>query len=43
VALEAAAKGLEAKPESALSGPKSPFAEFQKLTQEYGFKVCSQL
>lgn len=42
-ALEAAAKGLEAKPESKLSGPKSPFAEFQKLTGEYGFKVCPQL
>lgn len=42
-ALEAAAKGLEAKPESELSGPKSPFAEFQKLTGEYGFQVCSQL
>lgn len=42
-ALEAAAEGLEAKPSSELSGPKSPFAEFQKLTNEYGFKVCSQL
>ena len=42
-ALEAAAKGLEAKPTSELSGPKSPFAEFQKLTGEYGFQVCSQL
>ncbi len=42
-ALEAAAEGLEAKPTSELSGPKSPFAEFQKLTGEYGFKVCSQL
>ncbi len=42
-ALEAAAKGLEKKPGSPLSGPKSPFAEFQKLTGEYGFQVCSQL
>ena len=42
-ALEAAAKGLEEKPTSELSGPKSPFAEFQKLTKEYGFQVCSQL
>jgi hypothetical protein len=42
-ALEAAAKGLEEEPSSELSGPKSPFAEFQKLTGEYGFKACSQL
>jgi hypothetical protein len=42
-ALNAAAKGVEEEPKSELSGPKSPFAEFQKLTQEYGFKVCSQL
>lgn len=42
-ALEAAAEGVEAKPTSELSGPKSPFAEFQKLTSEYGFTVCSQL
>jgi hypothetical protein len=42
-ALESAAKGVEQKPESELSGPKSPFAEFQKLTKAYGFKGCSQL
>jgi len=42
-ALEAAAKGVEAKPTSKLSGPKSPFAEFQKLANAYGFKVCNQL
>ncbi|MDX6601134.1 MAG: hypothetical protein QOF13_336 [Solirubrobacterales bacterium] len=42
-ALEAAAAGLEAKPTSELSGPESPFAEFQKLTKEYGFKFCNQL
>lgn len=41
--LEAAAKGLEEKPESELSGPKSPFAEFQKVTGDYGFKYCPQL
>jgi hypothetical protein len=42
-ALESAAKSVEAKPESELSGPKSPFAEFQKLTGIYGFKACIQL
>jgi hypothetical protein len=42
-ALEAAAKGIEAKPTSELTGPKSPFAEFQKLTGEYGFKACNGL
>lgn len=42
-ALESAAKGVEQKPESELSGPKSPFAEFQKLTTAFGFKGCSQL
>jgi hypothetical protein len=42
-ALKSAAKGLEEKPESELLGPKSPFAEFQKLTKAYGFKLCSQL
>jgi hypothetical protein len=41
--LEAAAKGVEAKPTSELTGPKSPFAEFQKLTGDYGFKFCNQL
>jgi hypothetical protein len=41
--LETAAAGLEAKPGSELAGPKSPFAEFQKLTKEYGFKLCSAL
>ncbi|HSS33479.1 MAG TPA: hypothetical protein VLL27_09395 [Solirubrobacterales bacterium] len=41
--LEAAAKGVEAKPTSELTGPKSPFAEFQELTKKYGFKFCSQL
>jgi hypothetical protein len=42
-ALEAATKGLEEKPSSELSGPQSPFAEFQKLTGEYGFRVCTEL
>jgi len=42
-ALESAAKGLEEKPESELSGPKSPFNEFQTLTKKYGFEFCSQL
>jgi hypothetical protein len=42
-ALEAAGKGLEKEPNAPLSGAKSPYAEFQKLTREYGFKFCSQL
>lgn len=42
-ALEGAAKGLEAKPESELGGPNSPFAEFETLSGEFGFKICSQL
>lgn len=42
-ALEAAAKGVEEKPTSELSGPKSPFNEFQELTKKYGFTFCSGL
>lgn len=42
-ALDAAAEGLEKKPNSALSGPQSPFDEFQKLTKAYGLTACSQL
>jgi hypothetical protein len=42
-ALEAAGDGLEKEPEGELSGPKSSFAEFNKLTKEYGFKECPQL
>ena len=42
-ALESAADGLEADPTSELSGPKSPFAEFQALTKRYGFETCSGL
>lgn len=41
--LESAAKGLEAKPTSELSGPKSPFAEFQQASKELGFETCSGL
>ncbi len=42
-ALEEGADGIEAKPGSELSGPKSPLGQFAKLSKEYGFKVCSQL
>lgn len=42
-ALVSAADGLEEKPTSELSGPKSPFAEFQKVTKELGFETCSGL
>lgn len=42
-ALEAAGKGLEEKPSAPLVGPKSPYAEFQKLTKAYGFTFCSEL
>ncbi len=42
-ALEDAQKGMEEEPASELSGPESPFAPFQKLTEEYGLRVCSQL
>lgn len=41
--LEKAAKGLEANPEAELSGPKSPYAEWQKLTGAYGLKSCAAL
>ena len=41
--LEAAAKASKKKPKSELTGPKSPFAEFQKLTKEYGFSFCKEL
>jgi hypothetical protein len=40
---QSAAEGLEKKPASEFTGPKSPFAEFQKLTEAYGLKGCSQL
>ncbi len=42
-ALEAAAEGLEAKPSSELSGPKSPLGEFQKLAKKYGLNGCATL
>ncbi len=42
-ALEAAADGLEKEPNGELGGPRSSFAEFNKLTRELGFKTCSQL
>lgn len=42
-ALESAVKGIEEKPTSELSGPKSPFAEFQKVTKENEFETCSGL
>lgn len=42
-ALEEAAKDLEKEPSAELTGPKSPFAEFQKLTTGYGFEVCKNL
>ena len=42
-AMEAGIKGLEDKPLSKLSGPKSPFDKFQKLTIAYGLKFCPSL
>lgn len=42
-ALEAAAKGVEADPTSKLSGPDSPFAEFQALSKKFGFGTCEGL
>ena len=41
--LENAVKGLEEDPEAEFTGPKSPFAEWQKLTKAYGLSYCSQL
>jgi FtsZ-interacting cell division protein ZipA len=42
-ALRNAADGVEESPTSKLSGPSSPFAEFQKVTKELGFETCSGL
>lgn len=42
-ALEAAGKGLEKEPSAPLTGTGSPYAEFQKLTKEYGFSFCKEL
>lgn len=41
--LKLAAEGLEAAPNSELSGPQSPFAAFQKVASEYEFETCSGL
>lgn len=42
-ALETAVEKLEKNPDDGLSGPESPFAEFNRLTQAYGLKACSYL
>lgn len=42
-ALKAAIEGVEENPTSELSGPKSPFAEFQEVTKKRGFETCSGL
>ncbi|HET7444964.1 MAG TPA: hypothetical protein VFJ57_09935 [Solirubrobacterales bacterium] len=42
-ALQNAISGLEEKPTSELSGPQSPFAEFQEVTKKNGFETCSGL
>jgi hypothetical protein len=42
-ALQAAVDGLEADPSLPLTGKGSPFEEFVKVTQGYGFKFCPQL
>jgi hypothetical protein len=42
-ALAAAGEGLEKEPGAPLVGPESPYSEFQKLTNAYGFKFCNQL
>lgn len=41
--LEAAGKGLEEEPTAPLSGPKSPYNEFQEVTKKYGLNFCSNL
>lgn len=41
--LEAGADGLEKEPKAPLSGPGSPFEEFSKVTEKYGFKFCTGL
>lgn len=41
--LETAIEGLEEEPEGELSGPKSSFVEFNKVTKAMGFKSCSTL
>jgi hypothetical protein len=42
-ALKAAAKGLEEEPSSELSGPTSPFAEFQEKAKEFEYQSCEGL
>lgn len=42
-ALKAAKKGVEEKPTTELSGPKSPFDDFQNLSRAYGFERCNRL
>jgi hypothetical protein len=42
-AMETAVKGLKKKPTSELSGPQSPFAEFQTVSTRYGLQTCSGL
>jgi hypothetical protein len=42
-ALKSAAKGVEAEPNSELSGPNSPYAEFQAVTKSHGMITCSGL
>lgn len=41
--LGAAITGLEEKPTSELSGPQSPFAEFQAVTKKAGLETCAGL
>jgi hypothetical protein len=43
VAMESAIVGLKKKPTSELSGPQSPFAEFQSVSTRYGLQTCSGL
>jgi uncharacterized protein YecE (DUF72 family) len=42
-ALKVAAKGLEKEPNSKLSGPGSPFAEFQEKAKEFEYQSCEGL
>jgi hypothetical protein len=42
-AMESAVQGLKVKPTSELSGPQSPFAEFQSVSTRYGLQTCSGL
>jgi hypothetical protein len=42
-AMETAVRGLQKKPTSELSGPQSPFAEFQSVSTRYELQTCSGL